>query len=659
MPNILSNLNQNQRQAVTTVDIPLLIVAGPGSGKTRVITHKIAYLVKHHSIPLDQILAVTFTNKAAREMLLRTAHLLNTNTFPKETWITTFHAMGYKIIKKHFNTLGFSAPPTVIDQEDALELVNLILDELRIPKDERPTAQKVHHYIRKIKEYLLPPEKVISNLKDDPELKDVDEKIVSTLMKILPPVYYKYQERLKNLKYVDFDDLIIMPIKLFKNHPEIKDYYRKYFAYILVDEFQDTNPAQYELLKAISLGRNEVSVVGDDDQSIYSWRNATPENMFKFREDFNPKVVNLDITYRLPRNILAAASILMLKAPKRFPKSLTTIKKYNGEVFYVRLYDSRDEARFVATTIKNLVSQGYKYSDIAIFYRLHRLSRPIEQLLTNYKIPYVIYSGVSFFERKEIKDILAVLRVLVNPRDEISFKRLVMMMPNLGEKTFKSIVEIAKERNVSLVKAAKLLLPAVSAKRKISLNLLINTLKAIRGAYKHKVKNNPSELPNLIKYIMKKFNYIDLLKRQYESEELYQRMENLKELVSFVTEYASTDPNPTLKGFLSQLALSTETMADENEDTVKLMTLHSAKGLEFKVVFIIHAVDGVIPFKKAEDFEEERRLFYVGITRSADVCYISSPMYETTRYKWTKVLENSPFLEDILDYITTIEEEII
>lgn len=614
---LLEDLNEPQREAITHTGSPLLVLAGAGSGKTRVITRKFAYLVKKKKLSPMSILTVTFTNRAAEEMKGRIASLINIDT--KQSWIGTFHSQCNKILRREIKHLGYKPDFTIYDEEDQCSLIRHILKELNIYE---ALYKGFASRISILKSSMITPEKFLQQ----GDSFGFDEK--------LGKVYMRYQDELKRSEALDFDDLIMLTARLFEEHPKICAKYKKSFEYILVDEFQDTNLSQYNLLKILASDRGDICVVGDDDQSIYKFRGAEVNNIRSFERDFPKlKIIKLEQNYRSTQNILDVSGSVISCNPNRKKKRLWTDKGCGDKVCYIRLGSEEEEARFVAKTIKDLYLKGrYEYADFAILYRINLQARAIEDGLRAENVPYTIVNGLSFYHRKEIKDLIAYVKLVVNPDDNVSFRRVINSPPRgIGQSTLTKIEQEAKKQSASLYNTLKQILKSnntVASSMKDKLSGFVSMLdELIGGSYKTSAE--------LIKLIINKTNYLDALEEE--------RIQNVLDLIS-------ANENISVSSFLDKTALVSSIDADLPTSSVSMMTLHSAKGLEFPVVFLVGLEEGILPYFKtlqeASDLEEERRLFYVGMTRAKEKLYLSSAM---KRRLYSKVQEQEPsrFINDI------------
>ncbi len=610
------NLNPQQREAVIYCDGPMLVLAGAGSGKTRVITHKFAYLVKKKKYPPHSIFTVTFTNKAADEMKQRIGDFFDQRL--NHTWIGTFHSLCNRILRREIDTLGYKNNFSIYDEDDRASLVKQILRDFNIHE---ALYKGVTTKISLFKSALILPEEFISRNNGF----SFDEK--------LGRVYLRYQDELKKYNALDFDDLILLTIELFQNNPQILQKYHGLFPYILVDEFQDTNQSQYLLLKLLASGHKNICAVGDDDQSIYKFRGADVRNILNFKQDFaEAKIIKLEQNYRSTQNILDVSGQLISKNPFRNEKRLWTEKSSGERVFYCRLNNEEEEAKYVARSIKDLyLKANYEYKDFAILYRINIQSKTIEDALRSESIPYHIVSGLSFYQRKEIKDLISFLKFLTNPDDNICLIRIINnFYRGIGASTISKVEIEAKKTGLSFYSAIKSMLKSngVSSSLKNKLKDLMMNIESIPS------KSFKSSA-DLMKEIIEKTGYINSLDDK--------RIQNVLELIS-------SAENLPIREFLDKVSLVSSSDEVPSGNSVSLMTLHNAKGLEFPVVFIIGLEDGILPYFKAvddkEELQEERRLLYVGMTRARDYLCLTGAKRRRLFSKFQD-FEPSRFLSDI------------
>ncbi len=627
------NLNKEQIEAVEYKDGPLLIIAGAGSGKTRVITYRIANLIGKYNVKPWHILAVTFTNKAAEEMRSRVFELLERDI--NELMIKTFHSVCLRILRRDSQHIGIDNNFVIVDEVDKKSIVKSIIKDMDLDR-EIYNPDKIIELIGKWKSY---------EIEYDIEFRSTFEKISFDIYK----EYEKYKERLSGL---DFDDLLLKTVKLFKKNRDVLSYYRNKWQYILVDEFQDTNHIQYEFMSLLAREHKNVCVVGDEDQSIYSWRGATVENIFKFQKDFsNAKIIKLEQNYRSTQNILKAASKVISFNKKRSDKVLWS-KKGRGELIDIYKFDdTRKESNFVAREIFKLIdSSSYNYRDIAIFYRANYISRSFEMNLREYRIPYVIIGGVKFFERKEVKDILAYLRLINNPNDEISLLRIINVPTRgIGATAIEKLQIYCDKNGMNMY---ELLLKIddfkeIKGKAKKGIEDFVNVIEKLKD------KRNKYSVSDFTSLIINETGYSEYLKKS-PVEEYDMRIGNLSELIEHIKEMESINNSLNIQSFLENISLQTSIDEwDSDDNNLSLMTLHNAKGLEFKVVFIVGMMDGIFPHYKninEDDYalEEERRLFYVGLTRAKEKVYITLSK-ERSFFGKPIPSENSRFIDELPD----------
>ena len=638
---LLTGMNDQQAEAVQTTEGPLLIMAGAGSGKTRVLTHRIAYLIDEKMINPWNILAITFTNKAAREMRER-AVALNPET--SETLIATFHSMCVRILRREADHIGYNRNFTIVDPGEQRTLMKRILKNLNLdPKKWNERA-------------ILG---TISNAKND-LLDEIayEHQAGDMYTQIVAKCYKAYQEELRRSEAMDFDDLIMMTLRLFDKNPDVLAYYQQRYQYIHVDEYQDTNHAQYQLVKLLASRFKNICVVGDADQSIYGWRGADMQNILDFEKDYpEAKVVLLEENYRSTKKILQAANDVIKNNRNRRPKKLWTQNDEGEQIVYYRANDERDEAVFVASTIDNIVREKVKnFKDFAVLYRTNAQSRTIEEALLKSNIPYTMVGGTKFYSRKEIRDVISYLNLIANTSDNISFERVVNEPKRgVGPGTLEKLRNFAYEQNMSLLDA--------------SANIMLSPIKgkAAQGVYDfaNMILNLRDQLDGLsitdtVEAILDKSGYLDALSMQ-QTLESQSRIENIEEFMSVTKNFDETNTDGTedetgidrLGRFLNDLALIADTDDGEAEAAeVTLMTLHAAKGLEFPVVFLIGMEEGVFPLSRAseepDELEEERRLAYVGITRAEEILFLTNA---NTRTLFGKTSYNRPsrFLREISD----------
>lgn len=633
---LLANLNEQQQAAVKTTEGPLLIMAGAGSGKTRVLTHRIAYLLAEKQVAPWNILAITFTNKAAREMKERVQALLGGAA--EEIWISTFHSMCVRILRRDIDRIGIDRNFSILDTTDQLSVLKNILKEKNIdPKKFDPRS--ILGTISSAKNELLSPEKFA-------------KKAGNYYEKIVSDVYEEYQKRLLRNHALDFDDLIMTTIQLFERVPEVLEHYQYKFQYIHIDEYQDTNRAQYMLVKMLASRFQNICVVGDADQSIYRWRGADIQNILSFEKDYpNAKVILLEQNYRSTKRILQAANEVIENNVNRKPKKLWTENPEGQKIVYYEAMNEADEAQFVAGKIKEYVESGKRrYSDFAILYRTNAQSRVMEEVLLKSNIPYQIVGGLKFYDRKEIKDILAYLRVIANPNDDISLLRIINVPKRgIGASSLDKIVNYASENELSVFEALGEL-EHIGLSARIAASLLeFRRLLEQWGQLQEYVS-----VTELVEEVLDKSGYREMLKAE-NTLEAQSRLENIDEFLSVTKHFENVSEDKSLIAFLIDLALISDIdqlndANGEDGDAVVLMTLHSAKGLEFPVVFLIGMEEGIFPHSRSledeDEMEEERRLAYVGITRAEEELFLTSAQMRTL-FGYTNMNAVSRFVREI------------
>jgi len=610
---LLAPLNPVQREAVLHTEGPVLIVAGAGSGKTRILTHRIAYLIRERGVPPQAILAITFTNKAAQEMADRVEALVGSRV-ARGMWVLTFHSACARILRREHALLGLPSHFSIYDEGDTERVIKMCLEAMGLdPKRFHPKA--VAAAIGKAKDNLLSAGEFAQA---------ADNWYESTMA----DVYAEYERRLAAAGAVDFDDLILRTVRLFREHPEVLGHYQERFRYVLVDEYQDTNRAQYHLVNLLAAAHRNVCVVGDADQGIYSWRGATIQNLLDFEHDYpDAEEFILDQNYRSTRTILEVANALIEHNVQRKPKNLWTDADHGSAVVRYRAEDEHDEAWFIATQVERLVNDEgeHAYGDVAVFYRTNAQSRVVEDVFMKAGIPYKVVGGVRFYERKEVKDVLAYLRALVNPQDAVSVRRVINTPKRgIGDQTVAALDGFAREEGITLLEACRRVeeIALLSPRATGAAKGFVDVMDRLRARLEE--DGRPS---TMIEAAFTESGYYAELdaERTVEAES---RKENLRELVGVGAEFQARFEDAGLPEFLEQIALVTEQDEyDEASSTVTLMTLHNAKGLEFEVVFIAGMEDGIFPHFRsmtdADELEEERRLAYVGITRARRRLYLT------------------------------------
>jgi DNA helicase-2/ATP-dependent DNA helicase PcrA len=633
-------LNPVQREAVLYDGGPQLVFAGAGTGKTRVLTAKIAYLIEKGLYPAE-IFAATFTNKAAREMRSRVEQLTG---LPVEgMWIGTFHSMCARILRREGTHIGYLPSFTIYDTNDQLSLMKKVLKGLLIDDRSMPPRQALGK-ISGYKNSCTPPEKLENTLKGFYEQE-------------LSRVYKAYQKALFDQQAMDFDDLLSNTVYLFQHAPAVLERYQHSFKHVLVDEYQDTNTAQFLFLKLLSQKHGRVFVVGDDDQSIYGWRGAQIENILSFEREFaGTRVFTLEQNYRSTKVILDFANAAINENQTRAPKKLWTSRDSGDEVVVNRFRDDRQEADAVADRIEELQRKGVKGGDMAILFRTNAQSRVFEEILRRRKLPYVLIGGTSFYERAEIKDCLAYLRLLVNPKDNVSFERIFNLPSRgLGEKAYENLAELAGQRNESLLEAlCNGDLAALAPRYQQGFSEVKDIFALLTDCEK---QHEP--VPRIFNEMLKLSGYIDMLTGE-DTEESAGRIENINELANALTIWTEEHPDKALCNFLEEVTLATDVDTwDQKDEAVNMMTLHSAKGLEFRCVFLVGLEDGIIPsrqnFDDGKKIEEERRLLYVGITRAMQRLECSHVDY---RWRFGDIIPGYPsrFLQSIPQALYTFRD---
>ena len=648
---LLNHLNPVQQKAVLETEGPILVFAGAGSGKTRVLTYRIAYLIQERGIPPWNIFAVTFTNKAADEMRERVERLLGGSA--KGTWVSTFHSACARILRRHIELLGFQRNFVIYDEQDQERHLKAMMKELELDfRMFHPRA--VRAAIEGLKNEGITPDQYL------PDPYNIFQKRVAL-------VYQRYQEDLRRNNALDFGDLLTFVTVLFRRFPETLRHYQEQCRYVMVDEFQDTNLIQYLLLRQIVERHRNICVVGDDDQSIYRWRGAEVGNILNFEKDFpKTKVITLEQNYRSTQNILRAANEMVRRNRSRKEKVLWT-ENPEGEILTLYVGENEgDEARFVVRKITEQIHPpsetnflgppGRVYRDIAVFYRINAQSRAIEDELVKHQIPYTVVGGMKFYERKEVKDILAYLRLVANPSDGVSLKRVINVPSRgIGEKTIEKIEVFSRERRLPLFEGME---------QALKEDWLPPAGRAKIGEFLHLIKEFRDEtralpLSQLTLALLARTGYLDRLKEE-GTEEAFSRMENIDELVNVILELEQEGEGVSLEIFLDKVSLVTDVdLYEDKGNRVSLMTLHCAKGLEFPVVFIVGIEEGLLPHYRRgdeiEDLEEERRLCYVGITRAKERVFLSRAERRST-FGVGRVNLPSRFLDELPLELIQFEE---
>ena len=648
-----SGLNDMQKKAVFHVNGSLLVLAGAGSGKTTAIINRIINLVKFGNAYYDEasagneydgkiirdylegkpvsdddlrnavavspvspwnILAITFTNKAAEELKKRLELKLGNDGLNVNA--STFHSACVRILRRYIDRLGFQNNFTIYDSDDSQRMIKSVMEELEIPEKNFPPKAMLS-YISSAKDKLESPKHLLENAGNDYRAK------------MIARIYASYQMRMKEANALDFDDIILLTVMLFESHPDVLEYYRKKYKYIMVDEYQDTNYAQFKLVWLLASGHKNICVVGDDDQSIYKFRGADIKNILNFEKHFEgAEVIKLEQNYRSTKNILDSANSIIKNNTGRKPKSLWTDDEKGSKIIWYKALDENDESDFVSNQIKENFSKNKKYSSNAILYRMNAQSNIIEKSLIKNKIPYKIYGGMRFFDRKEVKDVTAYLNVINNPFDMLRFKRIVNEPKRgIGDATVSLIEEICRDLKISPIDVMRNAseYPPISKKA-----VQLKNFASILDSLMEKLETTP--LPEFIDEVISKTGYLSMLRNM--GDEGADRLQNIGELKTNAVQYLEKNPDGGLDGFLEEVALYSEADRDNStSDRVVLMTVHSAKGLEFDNVFLVGLEDGLFPssrsFDNNDDLEEERRLAYVAITRAKKQLYISSASSRT------------------------------
>ena len=631
---LVKNMNSEQSEAVRTTEGPLLIMAGAGSGKTRVLTHRIAYLLDEKDVSPYNILAITFTNKAAKEMKARVEHLVGEEA--QVIWMSTFHSMCVRILRRDADRIGIERNFTIIDPTDQKSVIKDVLKSENIDS-KRFEPRMFIGAISNLKNELKTPEDA------QKEANDFHSQMVAT-------VYKGYQRQLSRNEALDFDDLIMTTINLFERVPETLEYYQNKFQYIHVDEYQDTNKAQYTLVKLLANKFKNLCVVGDSDQSIYGWRGADIQNILSFEEDYpEAKTIFLEQNYRSTKNILNAANEVIKHNSERKPKGLWTANSGGDKIQYYEAMTERDEAEYVVKEIMKHQRSGKKYSEMAILYRTNAQSRVLEETFMKSNIPYTMVGGQKFYDRKEIKDLLSYLRVIANSNDDISLQRIINVPKRgIGPSSVEKIQTYALQNNISMFDALAEV-DFIGLSKKVTQEC-ISFYEMIQNLIK---EQEFLEISEIVDEVLQKSGYRDMLDRE-QSIESRSRLENLDEFMSVPKDYEENTPleEQSLINFLTDLSLVADIDEADTQNGVTLMTMHSAKGLEFPIVFIMGMEESLFPHIRAikseddHEMEEERRICYVAITRAEELLYITNA---TTRMLFGRSQSNMPsrFLKEI------------
>ncbi len=643
---VMTELNTEQLEAMEHKEGPLLVLAGAGSGKTRVVTQRIVHLLEQ-GIPARQILAVTFTNKAAQEMRERVQAMTS-----QRVLITTFHSLGVRILRDSIHFLGYRNQFTIYDADDSLKMIKQCLTDVdSTAKDMVKQAKALQSMISNAKNALLGPDEVNHS------------ELVTPTERLFPEVYRRYQSELKRCQAVDFDDLLFLPVQLFEEQPEILANYRHCWHYLLIDEYQDTNHAQYQLVKLLAGERKNLFVVGDPDQSIYSWRGANMTNILNFERDYSgAKVIRLEQNYRSRSNILKAANEVIAYNTNRYEKNLWSDRGPGEKIVIYQGYSEHDEAGYIADRIfYHRDEQGLDFKDMVIFYRTNFQSRVFEDVFLSHRIPYVIVGGTSFYQRREIKDVLAYLKVVHSSSDTISFARTINLPKRgVGDASMSKIRLAAEKAELPILDYCRQVVEGIivpdfrmGAKQKAGLLQYVGVIDALRAVA------SKGSLHDLVEQTTRLTGYLDYLKEDQESHD--DRKENVQELISKAAEWDDAEDEASLSLFLEELSLKSN--LDEKgvgDDCVHLMTVHNGKGLEFPVAFLAGLEEGLFPHASAMDdsaeLEEERRLCYVGMTRAMEQLYMTCVSY---RNLWGshRTMRRSRFLNEVPEeYVRQIRD---
>ncbi|RPJ13059.1 MAG: DNA helicase PcrA [Actinobacteria bacterium] len=637
---LIEALNPVQAEAVLHTEGPVLIVAGAGSGKTRALTHRIAYLIREHGVSPYAILAITFTNKAAREMAARVEGLLG-QRIAKGMWILTFHSACARILRREHDHLGLPSSFTIYDEGDTERLLSSVLKDLNLDVKRYP-PRAMSAAIGKAKDNVL-------------SAGEFAQMAGNFYEQTIANVYVEYEKRKLGAGALDFDDLITETVRLFRDHPAVLEHYQEWFRYILVDEYQDTNRAQYQLVNLLADKYRNVCVVGDADQGVYSWRGATIQNLLDFERDYpDAEVFLMEQNYRSTSNILAIANALIEHNVQRKPKSLWTETTEGELAVRFRADDEHEEALFVAEETHRLVEdEAHRYSDVAVFYRTNAQSRVLEDIFMRAGIPYRVVGGVRFYQRKEVKDVLAYLRLLLNPQDVISARRVVNTPKRgIGDATVAALEAFAAIEQIPFLEATRRAdeLPDLGARAKGAIAGFVGVMQRLQEAFE-----SGATPQRMVEAAATESGYLLELEAE-RTVEAEGRIENLRELGGVAAEFEQRSPDGSLAEFLEQVSLvSEQDEYDEESGSVTLMTLHNAKGLEFPVVFIIGLEDGVFPHYRSmgdpAHLEEERRLMYVGVTRARERLYMT--------YAWSRTLFGSTSYSPPSRFLGEIPTELV
>ena len=619
----LTRLNEKQKEAVINLSGPLLVLAGAGSGKTRVLTTKVAYLLEEKDISPRNILAITFTNKAAREMKERIFNLIGKEAFLIQ--ISTFHSFGLKLLKENYNLLGYDSNITILDADDSLTVIKKIMKELDIDSNKY--------------NYKAIRSSISDNKNEMVSVKEYEKFVYTDYDEVVYKVYSEYEKNLKRSNAIDFDDLLLLPIKLFSEHKDILEKYQEQYKYIFIDEYQDTNKPQYIISKMISSKYRNITVVGDNDQAIFTWRGADYKNILNFEKDYpDCKIVILDENYRSTKNILRAANNVIKNNKIRKEKNLWTENEEGNLITYYKAFDEKDESNYVVKEVSKLIDDGVNPNDICVLYRANAQSRNIEEAFLSNNISYRIIGSYAFYNRKEIKDLIAYLKLIHNEKDDVSLLRVINYPKRgIGSKTLENLAIMSNKTNKSLYEC-------IDSSKELEFKNIIEELK--------KLKDTMS-LTDFVDLVLDKSGIKESLKNE-KTLEADIRLENLEEFKSITKNVEESDGIIELGDFLDELSLVSDVSEnqDDSESKVTLMTIHSVKGLEFDYVFLVGVEEGLFPhlnsMNSMEEIEEERRLCYVAITRARKKFYIVN---SRSRLLYGKVSSNVPsrFISEIGD----------
>lgn len=631
---LIEGLNPEQKEAVLETEGAVLVIAGAGSGKTKVLTHKIAYLIQEKDVAPWNILAITFTNKAASEMKVRIENLVSAGV-SKDIWIGTFHAICLRILRKHIEKVGYLPSFTIYDVQEQKAVIKQIIKNLGI-ESKVITDKYVQNRISGAKNRMITPEKF------QIEYSDYYAKTVSE-------IYTAYQKRLKENNSIDFDDIINFAIQILEENQEVRDEYARKFRYILVDEYQDTNTSQFKLVKMLTEYHGNITVVGDNDQGIYSFRGADISNILDFEKDYEKAlVVKLEQNYRSTGNILQTANDIISNNESKYDKKLWTENGSGDKVEISEHYNEYDEARYVVQKIKEELEKVGSFNDFAILYRVNALSRVFEEQLLREGIPYKIIGGFKFYERKEIKDVIAYLRLLINPYDNISFARVINEPKRgIGQTSIDKITDISFETGQTMIEVCKHATEYGLGRIYLKSKTFVDVIE------KWTALKTEMKIAEVAFGILEDSGYLGVLQEESKTDEkAYDRLQNVLELINVISEYETQEAEATLEGFIENVSLSSDSDELAEEEKVTLMTVHTAKGLEYPVVFVVGMEEGIFPSARSIDeeggIEEERRLCYVSVTRAKQKLYITFSA-QRSMYGRSQRAMNSRFIDEISD----------